>query len=68
MTVIYTTQSNDTLDLICFNHYGSTDALKAVLDVNPTLADAPALLPQGLSVILPAWQAPSTELGGITLW
>ena len=68
MSVIYTTQDNDTLDWICFNHYGSSEALIPVLEANRHLASLPPLLPQGLQVVLPDWQAPSQDVGGISLW
>ncbi|XVJ50887.1 MAG: phage tail protein [Vampirovibrio sp.] len=68
MTVLYTTQDGDTLDLICFQHYGSTDAVLTVLESNPLIANAPAELTQGVKIILPDWTAPSNEGEAIVLW
>ena len=68
MTVLYTTLDGDTLDLICWNHYGSTDAVLSVLAVNPLLANAPAVLTQGVKITLPDWTAPTAETKAVVLW
>jgi phage tail protein X len=68
MTVFYTTKEGDTLDLICWDHYGSTDAVLSVLAVNPLLANAPAVLMQGVKMVLPDWTAPTTETKAVVLW
>jgi phage tail protein X len=68
MTVLYTSHDGDTIDLICFQHYGSTDAVLTVLEANPLIANAPAELTQGMKITLPDWKAPSNEGEAIVLW
>ncbi|MEI7073291.1 tail protein X [Pectobacterium quasiaquaticum] len=47
-------QQGDTLDALCYRHYGRTQgAVEAVLVANPGLAEFGAILPHGTAVTLP---------------
>jgi len=63
------TQQNDTVDALCWRHYGRTAGLvEAVLDANPGLADKGPVLPSGLLVTLPELQAAAPERQMVNLW
>ncbi|WP_409269699.1 tail protein X [Pseudomonas sp. KCJK9044] len=63
------TQQNDTVDALCWRHYGRTaGVVEAVLDANPGLADKGAVLPSGLLVTLPELQAAAPERQMVNLW
>lgn len=63
------TQQNDTVDALCWRHYGRTSGVvEAVLDANPGLADKGAVLPSGLLVTLPELQAAAPERQMVNLW
>lgn len=54
MTTRYVTRDNDTVDLICWRHYGvSSGAVELVLEANPGLASLGAVLSAGTVIILP---------------
>lgn len=54
MSKTITTQQGDTLDLICWRHYGrSAGAVEPVLKANPGLAAKGLVLPFGTSILLP---------------
>ncbi|CAE6841575.1 hypothetical protein R69746_06948 [Paraburkholderia aspalathi] len=47
-------QQGDTVDALCWRHYGRTDGtVEAVLEANAGLADAGLVLPVGTVVYLP---------------
>ncbi|SPJ35259.1 tail protein X [Kushneria phyllosphaerae] len=47
-------QQNDTLDHICYRHYGRTDGvIERVFKANPGLCDLGPILPMGTAVTLP---------------
>ncbi|MEL7631177.1 tail protein X [Pectobacterium aroidearum] len=47
-------QQGDTLDALCYRHYGRTQgAVEVVLAANPGLAEFGAILPHGTPVTLP---------------
>ncbi|UWX70347.1 tail protein X [Burkholderia gladioli] len=49
-----TALQGDTLDALCWRHYGSTaGTVEAVLDANPGLAELGAILPLGTVVDMP---------------
>lgn len=49
-----TAQQGDTVDAICWRHYGRTDGtVEAVLEANAGLADYGPMLPIGTAVYLP---------------
>lgn len=63
------TQQHDTVDALCWRHYGRTaGVVEAVLDANPGLADHGAVLPTGLLVILPELQTAAPERPMVNLW
>lgn len=58
----------DTVDLICWRHYGRTAGVtEAVLEANPGIADNAPFLPMGLEIILPD-AAPQQRQEVIQLW
>lgn len=67
---IYSTRDGDVLDEIVWRHYGvtSTAMLRQVFAANPTLADRPAVMPAGVSIILPDIEQPAAETPGVSLW
>jgi len=70
MAFNYKTSDGDVVDFITWQHYGveSPDVLRAVYDANPGLADQGAVLPRGLTVVLPDISQPSTLTTGVSLW
>ncbi|WP_305817504.1 tail protein X [Photobacterium leiognathi] len=64
----YLTRDGDVLDAICVREYQTTDALMAVLDANPGLAEKGLVYPAGISIILPDWTPPSYNDHLPTLW
>jgi len=64
----YITSQGDVLDAVCFAHYGREDALEAVLDANPGLADRGPILPAGVTINLPDLPATATTSQRIRLW
>lgn len=58
----------DTLDALCWRHYGRTHAvLEPVYDANPGLAALGAILPHGYPVELPDLP-PATQRETVQLW
>ncbi|MGN8124543.1 tail protein X [Pseudomonas sp. 22082] len=69
MTVSIRTQQNDTVDVLCWRHYGRTAGVtEAVLEANPRLADHGPTLPQGLLVQMPEAQAAAPQRHIVNLW
>ncbi|RON61598.1 phage tail protein [Pseudomonas fluorescens] len=69
MTVSIRTQQNDTVDALCWRHYGRTAGVtEAVLEANPSLADHGPTLPQGLLVQMPEAQAAALQRQIVNLW
>lgn len=69
MTVSIRAQQNDTVDALCWRHYGRTAGVtEAVLDANPGLADHGPTLPQGLLVKMPEAQAAAPQRQMVNLW
>ncbi|TDJ76959.1 phage tail protein [Pseudomonas putida] len=63
------TQQNDTVDALCWRHYGRTaGVVEAVLNANPGLADQGPVLPAGLLVTLPDQQTAAPERQTVSLW
>lgn len=55
MTTQLRTIQGETLDALCWRHYGRTLGMtEAVLQANPGLAALGLLLPQGMLVFMPA--------------
>lgn len=69
MTVSIRAQQNDTVDALCWRHYGRTAGVtEAVLEANPGLADHGPTLPQGLMVQMPDAQAAAPQRQMMHLW
>jgi len=50
----YTTKAGDMVDEVCFKHYGHDAGMtEKVLEANVGLADFGAVLPAGITIILP---------------
>ena len=59
---------NDSIDSICWRHYGNSDMVEAVLQANPHLAKFGVILPIGTPVHLPDKVAQSKQKTSIQLW
>jgi phage tail protein X len=69
MPVAVRANQNDTVDALCWRHYGRTAGLtEAVLEANPGLADHGPILPQGLVVNMPEVQASAPQRQMVNLW
>jgi len=69
MPVIVRTQQNDTVDALCWRHYGRTAGVtEAVLKTNPGLADHGPVLPLGLAVQMPEAQTAAPQRQMVNLW
>lgn len=69
--VTYITLPGDTVDSVCFTHYGSVEPTTRVLEANPGLAALGPVLPAGTALRLPALTAPRDEppdLEPVRLW
>lgn len=66
----YITRQGDTVDAICFAHYGTErgGTTEAVLEANFRLADNGPVLPAGLKITLPALTLPAQSAASIELW
>jgi len=64
----YRTKDGDTLDLICWRHYGQqSGAVEQVLEANPKLAEKGSILSAGIIITLPELTSPAVE-EEISLW
>lgn len=60
---------NDTIDAICWRHYGrSSGVVEQVLEANPQLAEFDVCLPMGTLVILPNIETAEQIQQTINLW
>ena len=71
--VIYTSQDGDTVDLVCYRHYGNTvGKVEAVLAANPGLAAMGPVLQKGIEFTLPGLTEPEEKVtineGTVKLW
>lgn len=65
----YMTQEGDVLDALCYAHYGEEHrTTEAVLALNPTLANFPAVLPVGVVILFPDLQPSSPVQTQVQLW
>lgn len=63
------THQGDTVDALCFRHYGRTQGVvEAVLEQNPGLADHGPILPHGLQVDLPDTPTQQATAATVRLW
>ncbi len=62
-------QAGDTLDYLCWRHYGATDnrVVETVLQANPGLAALGPVLPAGTKVQMPEMTQPA-QTRGLRLW
>lgn len=69
MTEQLRTQQNETVDAVCWRHYGRTaGVVEAVLEANPGLADHGPVLPIGLLINMPEQQTAAPERQMVQLW
>ena len=69
MPVALRANQNDTVDALCWRHYGRTAGVtEAVLEANPGLADHGPILPQGLVVNMPEAQISAPQRQMVNLW
>jgi phage tail protein X len=68
MNPVVTARQHDTLDLICWRHFGQTAVVtEMAMELNPGIASFGEVLPEGLQVTLPA-SAPPREVQTVHLW
>ena len=68
MPVAIRANQNETVDALCWRHYGRTrGAVEAVLQANPGLASCGLILPQGILVLMPTLPAPAPK-PTVSLW
>lgn len=69
MTTSVRAHQNDTIDALCWRHYGRTAGVtEAVLEANPGLADLGPILPQGVLVNMPEAQTTAPVRQTVNLW
>jgi phage tail protein X len=69
MKVTVRAHQNDTVDALCWRHYGRTAGVtEAVLEANPGLADYGPILPQGLAVQMPEALMAAPQRQMVNLW
>ena len=69
MPVAVRANQNDTVDSLCWRHYGRTAGVtEAVLEANPGLADHGPILPQSLVVNMPEAQTTAPQRQMVQLW
>ena len=67
--VNYRTSAGDTVDEICFKHYGTTaGTVEAVLEANQNLADHGIILDAGISIVLPEITVEEGRVERVSLW
>lgn len=66
----YITRQGDTLDFLCWRHYGTErgGTVEAVLNANPGIGDYGPVLPAGVAVVLPDLVQPAQAEAVINLW
>ena len=71
MAATYRTKEGDTIDYIAYQYYGHTNNLvvEKILEENQQLAEQPAVLPQGIMIILPDEQGTAViTTNKVKLW
>ncbi|WP_055129228.1 tail protein X [Pseudomonas mediterranea] len=69
MPITLRTVQNDTVDALCWRHYGRTAGVtETVLNANPGLADFGPILPQGVPVQMPEAQTVAPHRQMVNLW
>ena len=64
----YIARDGDMMDLISFKYYGTEANTGKMLEANPDLASAKAILSAGDIVFLPEFETPPKKLDVIRLW
>ncbi len=68
MATTYTTREGDTLDWLCWQHYGQqSGAVEEVLRVNQNLAEHGVVYPYGVVIVLPDLLTPVAQ-DTVRLW
>lgn len=69
MAATLISQQHDTVDALCWRHYGRTAGVtELVLQANPGLADHGAVLPAGITVLLPEAPTVAPVRQQVNLW
>ena len=69
MSTLVRARQNDTVDALCWRHYGRTAGVtEAVLEANPGLAEHGPFLPHGTRVNLPDSQPAAPQRQVVNLW
>lgn len=69
MPVTVRAHQNDTVDALCWRHYGRTAGVtEDVLRANPGLAEHGPTLPQDLTVSMPDAQTTAPQRQMVNLW
>jgi phage tail protein X len=69
MTKTVRSRQGDTIDLLCWRHYGRTSGTaEGVLAANPGIAAMGAVLPFGTAVILPDLELAREAATTVSLW
>ena len=70
MSLNYITKDGDTVDYIAWKQYGSTDngIVEKILSVNSGLSSVGAILPAGMTIILPEVQPAQIITAKVKLW
>ncbi|WP_019411169.1 tail protein X [Pseudomonas psychrophila] len=69
MTTPVYAQQNDTVDALCWRHYGRTAGVtEAVLVANPGLAEHGPFVPHGTLINLPEAQPAAPQRHRVNLW
>lgn len=69
MANTYTTRQGETVDLVCWRHYGRTrEVTEAVLAANRGLAALGPILPFATVIVLPIFAARATARKLVSLW
>ncbi|HAS88000.1 MAG TPA: phage tail protein [Desulfovibrio sp.] len=68
MPTKYMTIDGDMLDALCFKHYGRENAVAAVLEANPGLAEKGSVFEAGVVIVFPDLDETETETATVKLW
>lgn len=65
----YITRDGDSLDAICYQHYGQEHGTtEVVLEHNQGVCSYGALLPAGITLMLPELNKTTPEIEQVSLW
>jgi phage tail protein X len=69
MAETYTTKQGETIDVVCWRHYGRTSGtVEAVLVANPDLPLLDVILPMGTVIFMPDIVNTSAATPLVSLW